>query len=209
MSLTPSWIAHFYEMALLVSTRSKDPSTRVGALVVDSERRIVGSGYNGFPRGVVDDPARYAERSLKLSMVVHAEVNAVLNATRSVRDCTVFSTRAPCSGCSGVLIQSGVATVICPDQPANSKWVDDWMIAKQMLLESCVEVRHVNLPRGGLTQEEYYEAGLRDVGKTLRPEHRQGCDNVGGGTCRNGCDMEPMIDMAEETISRLLRRKSI
>ncbi len=207
MIFSQDWIDHFYEMTMLISTRSKDPSTRVGALLVDHQRRIVGSGYNGFPRGVEDDPARYAERPLKLAMTVHAEVNAILNATRPARGCVMITMRGPCSACSGVIIQSGVEVVICPDLPANSKWADDWMIAKQMLGEAGVETQYAPLPRHGKTQEEYYEEGLRDVGRSLRPKHREGCDAV-GAPCRNGCDMEPMIDMAEDTISRLLRGKS-
>jgi deoxycytidylate deaminase len=209
VTLTQGWISHFYEIALLVSTRSKDPSTRVGALVVDDARRIVGSGYNGFPRGVDDDPARYADRPVKLAMVVHAEVNAILNAAKSVRGCVLVSMRGPCSACSGVIIQSGIDRVVCPDLPANSKWQDDWMLSQQMLREAGVPVDHAPLPRHGRTQEEYYVDGLRVVSNYLRPSHRADCDSVGVGPCRNGCDMEPMTDMAEETISRLLRGKSL
>lgn len=210
MSLTQSWIDHFYELALLISTCSKDPSTRVGALIVDDQRRIVGSGYNGFPRGVDDDPARYADRPLKLAMVVHAEVNAVLNATRSVSGCTLVSTRAPCSTCSGVIIQSGVRTVVCPDQAANSRWVEDWLIAQRMLQEGGVEIRFADLPRHGQTQEEYYKEGLYAIRLHLYPEHRQGCDAVAiNEPCRNGCDVMTDVEMAEDTISQLLRGKSI
>lgn len=196
---TPSWTNHFYEMALLVSTRSKDPSTRVGALVVDEERRIVGSGYNGFPRGVDDDPARYGDRPLKLAMVVHAEVNAILNAAKSVRGCVLVSTRAPCSACSGVIIQSGISYVICPDQAANSKWADDWMIAKQMLLEGGVQTEHPPLPRHGATQEEYYEAGLQTLST-----------NLGWHECSPTCRCPvPDEKTARETMAQLLRGKSV
>src|SRR5260370_144484 len=100
------WKLHFLELAIMISTRSKDPSAKVGAIIVDAERRIVGSGYNGFPRHVSDDPERYTNRETKLRMVVHAEVNAILNSTKSVRGCTLISTRAPCCACSGVIIQS-------------------------------------------------------------------------------------------------------
>jgi dCMP deaminase len=144
--MNESWRTHFLELAILISTRSKDPSTKVGALIVDSERRMLGSGYNGFPRFVNDDPSRYADRETKLRMVVHAEVNAILNATKSVVGSTLISTRAPCTGCTGVIIQSGISEVICPDQAANSRWADDWEIAKGMLEEAGVVKTYVTLP---------------------------------------------------------------
>lgn len=165
--MNESWRTHFLEIAILISTRSKDPSTKVGALIVDSERRMLGSGYNGFPRFVNDDPTRYADRETKLRMVVHAEVNAILNATKSVVGSTLISTRAPCTGCTGVIIQSGISEVICPDQAANSRWADDWEIAKGMLEEAGVMKTYVRLPRDGQTSEEYYRTHLEKWRKNI------------------------------------------
>jgi len=204
------WKLHFLELAIMISTRSKDPSAKVGAIIVDAERRIVGSGYNGFPRHVSDDPERYTNRETKLRMVVHAEVNAILNSTKSVRGCTLISTRAPCCACSGVIIQSGVDVVICPDQAANSKWNDDWMVAKQMLLEAGVVIDHLHLPRNGMSLEEYNETCLRSILEDLTPPlHLEEC-NPSMNICDPSCLFKDHdSSMALDTISRLLRGKSL
>lgn len=201
------WREHFLEMAILVATRSKDPSTQVGAVITDTERRVLGMGYNGFPRYVNDDPKRYEDREMKLRMVVHAEVNAVLNARGSVVGGILYTTRAPCCSCAGVLIQSGISTVVTPDQPANSKWIEDWMISKQMLTEAGVTIHYQDLPRYGKTMEEYYEDGLRQILPYLRRQCVEACNSV-MNIHAEGC-REEMPDMAEDTISRLLRGKSI
>lgn len=208
--MNSDWKDHFMEIAILVSTRSKDPSTKVGALVVDVDRRVLGMGYNGFPRHVSDDPARYENRETKLRMVVHAEMNAILNSRSSVSGCTLISTRAPCSSCAGVIIQSGVDMIITPDQPANSKWADDWLISKQMLTEAGVHLDHVELPRHGQTMEEYYENGIRAIQRDLNPEHDERCNRV-MNICDESCTVKNHCpaEAAEDTISRLLRGKSI
>ena len=80
MSNTDKWDSRFMEMAELVSTWSKDPSTQIGVVIVDPLRRIVSTGYNGFPRGLSDAPERYEERSVKYAHIVHGELNAILSA---------------------------------------------------------------------------------------------------------------------------------
>lgn len=135
------WDDRFMEMARLLSTWSKDPSTKVGAVIVDEERRIVGTGYNGFPRHVKDDPVRYEEKLVKYSMIVHSEANAILNAAKSVRGCTMYSTKFPCSECTKLIIQSGVARVIAPIPSPEGKWADDARFSKAMFSEALVLVR--------------------------------------------------------------------
>ena len=78
------WDLRFLKLAHHVGQWSKDPSTKVGAVIVDAQRRVLGIGYNGFPRGVDDSPGRYHDRPTKLDMVVHAETNAIMNAVSSV-----------------------------------------------------------------------------------------------------------------------------
>jgi dCMP deaminase len=207
--LSQDWTNHFAELAILCSTRSKDPERRVGAVIVDNNRCVVGMGYNGFPRGVVDDPERYANRQVKLSMVVHAEANAILNARVSVCGCALLCTSSPCSECVKLIIQSGIDVIIAPKLQPDSKWVDDNMIAQQMLAEAGVLVEEIVLPRHGLTHEEYYENGLRLITKDLHPEHRASCVAADGQRTTQCECLEPMIDMADDTISRLLRGKSV
>jgi dCMP deaminase len=111
------WDQRFMDMARLVSSYSKDPSTKVGAVIVNAQKVVVGMGYNGFPRGVVDTDERYANRELKYKLVAHAEVNAVLNATASVKGCAIYvypSMMVPniCPECAKVIVQAGVIEVV-------------------------------------------------------------------------------------------------
>lgn len=143
MSITKPWASRFGVLAQLVSTWSKDPLKKVGAVIVDGRRRIVSVGYNGFPRDVDDDPARYEEKSVKYAMIVHAEANAILNANAPVRGLWLFTTKYPCTECVKLIIQSGVDVIYSPMPSTSGKWADDSVIAKQMLAEACVQ--HVEL----------------------------------------------------------------
>lgn len=123
------------------ATWSKDPSTKVGAVIVDHERRTVGAGYNGFPRGVSDEPIRYETKMVKYKMVVHAEANAIMNAVKSVRDCTLYATKFPCSECTKLIIQMGVSHVVSPPPSDDgSVWAEDAKFSLQMLNEAVISV---------------------------------------------------------------------
>lgn len=108
------WQERFYQLAQHVAQWSKDPSTKVGAVIVNDRRIVIGVGYNGFPRGVYDYEPRYNDRPTKYAHVVHAELNAIFNATESVRDCTLYVTLAPCRECVKAIIQSGIKEVWSP-----------------------------------------------------------------------------------------------
>ena len=134
------WRQRFMQLADHVSTWSKDPDAQVGSVIVDSYRRVVGLGFNGFPRGVSDEPIRFTDKMTKLSMIVHAEANAILNANSSVHNCDLFCTRAPCTECTKLIIQSGITTVCAPVPTKPGRWLDDWQYAQQMLKEASVEL---------------------------------------------------------------------
>lgn len=107
----PKWTGRFLDLADLVATWSKDPSTQCGAVVVDKRRRVLGLGYNGFPDRISDNPAWLADRETKYAMVIHAEMNAILNAKGSVRNASLFVTGPPCSDCAKFVVQSGICEV--------------------------------------------------------------------------------------------------
>lgn len=132
------WDKRFLALAQHVSEWSKDPSTRVGAVIVDDNRRIVGHGYNGFPRGVDDAAARYADRAVKYEMVVHAEINAVLNAGRNVEGCILYCTFFPCPRCAAYLIQAGVKRVVSMPNKSDGRYAEQRKIAEQMFKEAGV-----------------------------------------------------------------------
>lgn len=109
------WDRRFLELAAFVSRWSKDPSTKVGAVIVDPDRVIVSTGFNGLPRRVMDMPNRYQERDTKYKMIVHGEMNAILCAPRAVRDCTLYTYPfAPCAVCASMVVQAGIKRVVAP-----------------------------------------------------------------------------------------------
>lgn len=105
------WDQRFLQMAALVATFSKDPSTQVGCVLVNKRNQILSLGFNGFPRGAEDDH-RLHDRPTKYKMVIHAEENAVLNATSLLEGATAYLTHPPCLHCSGVLKQVGISRVV-------------------------------------------------------------------------------------------------
>ena len=135
-------------IALLSSMRSKDPSTQVGACIVNSEKRILSMGYNGMPRCCSDDefPWDKNESALdsKYLYVCHAELNAILNcASGNVRGCTVYTTLFPCNECAKAIIQSGIAEgVYMSDKFADS---DSVLASKRMFTTAGVKFREYNI----------------------------------------------------------------
>ncbi len=112
-----SWDEYFMGVALLASQRSKDPSTQVGACIVDGEKRILSTGYNGFPQGCSDDAFPWnRDESLgetKYQFVVHAELNAILNASgKKLAGAVLYVGLFPCNECAKAIIQSGISEVI-------------------------------------------------------------------------------------------------
>lgn len=111
-----SWDEYFMGVAMLSALRSKDPSTKVGACIVNQKKRIVGIGYNGFPCGCDDDEFPW-ERSgdlldTKYPYVVHAEPNAILNSTSDLTNATLYVTLFPCNECAKLIIQSGIKEIV-------------------------------------------------------------------------------------------------
>merc|ERR1711907_708713 len=113
-----SWDDYFMSVAHLSAMRSKDPSTQVGACIVNSQNRIVGIGYNGFPAGCHDDELPWAREAAnpletKYMYVCHAEMNAILNRiANDTRGCRIYVDLFPCNECAKLIIQSGIQEVI-------------------------------------------------------------------------------------------------
>lgn len=108
------WLDRFMKLANETASWSKDPSSKVGCVLVDPvDRTVVGMGFNGYPRGV-NDSIDVDERDIKYMKVIHAEANAILQADRGkLRGAYAFVTHPPCSNCTGLLIQAGIAHVFC------------------------------------------------------------------------------------------------
>ncbi len=142
-----SWDEYFMGIATLSAMRSKDPSTQVGACIVNSDKRILSMGYNGMPRCCSDDEYPWDRDgdalNSKYLYVCHAELNAILNcAVGSVRGCTVYTTLFPCNECAKAIIQSGITEVVyMSDKYAAS---DSVLASKKMFDTAGVKYRLYN-----------------------------------------------------------------
>lgn len=132
-------------MAEHVAKLSKDPSTKVGAVIFDPKRRIVSAGYNGFARGVEDTAERLENRDVKYRLVLHAEKNAILFATAPLDGCTIVVTHPCCAQCAAQVIQAGIKTVVwpVPDEAFAMRWKDDLALTMAQFNEAGVEVLQV------------------------------------------------------------------
>ena len=111
-----TWDEYFMSLSHLSGKRSKDPSTQVGACIVNQNKRIVGLGYNGMPYGCNDDEYPWEREgdfmNTKYAYVVHAELNAILNSTAPLKNCSIYVSLFPCNECAKAIIQSGITEVV-------------------------------------------------------------------------------------------------
>lgn len=133
------WDIRFLALADHIALWSKDPRTKVGAVIVDEKKRVVSLGYNGFPRGVDDISSRYEDRPTKHLFVAHAERNALDNAPLMVDDCTLYVPLVPCNECAKSIIQKGITRVVSyvPEREGDRF---NWDITSTMFIEAGVEL---------------------------------------------------------------------
>ncbi|MFP4078960.1 MAG: deoxycytidylate deaminase [Candidatus Izemoplasmataceae bacterium] len=140
-----SWDAYFMGVAELSAMRSKDPSTQVGACIVNKKKRIVGIGYNGFPIGIDDDAYPWESEGTfldtKYPYVVHAEPNAILNSTVPLEGATLYVTLFPCHECAKLIIQSGIKEIVF----AENKYQEEASVkaSMRMLKDAGVSFRQI------------------------------------------------------------------
>lgn len=138
------WDKRFLDLAEYISNWSKDRSTKVGCVVVDSDKRIVSTGYNGFIRNSEDNLDYKHERPAKYFFTVHSEVNAIYYAAKTgvkLDDCTIYTTLFPCAECCKGIIQSGINKVVTKEPDWNNKtWGESFNYSKIMFEESNIEV---------------------------------------------------------------------
>lgn len=130
-----SFDEYFMRIAVEVSSRSKDPNTKVGSIIVDEEKRIVGAGYNGMVRGSNEDFFTWNSEGewtqTKYPYVIHAELNSILNSNvADLKQCKIYCTLFPCNACALAIAQKGIKTVIyLSDKYANK----DFTIAAKLI----------------------------------------------------------------------------
>ena len=139
------WDMRFLDMAKLISSWSKDPSTQVGSVIVDSNNRVVSVGYNGFPQGISDD-SRLDNRETKYKMILHAERNALLFAQRPLEGCTIYTYPfMPCPSCASMIIQSGISGVVSYINK-DERWEKEFKLSREILKEADVFLYEYPLP---------------------------------------------------------------
>lgn len=150
--MSEKWDRRFLELAKHIASWSKDPSTQVGAVLVGENKRVVGLGYNGFARGVLDLDDRYNDRETKYQFVVHAEVNAILMAGEKAKGATLYvwpSFMIPpiCNECCKFAIQAGVKEIVGYEPDENDERVKRWKgsisISKTMCDETGFKYRSI------------------------------------------------------------------
>lgn len=156
------WDQRFIDLAQHISTWSKDPSTKVGAVIVQ-DKVVVGMGYNGFPAGVEDNPDLYADRAEKLKRVVHAEANAIIEAGQDCGNATLYVYPLfTCNECAKLVIQSGIRRVVYDGslwrKNCRDEWKESFDVAMEMYEEAGVQV--VDLSD---ENEQPFESVFKDV----------------------------------------------
>jgi dCMP deaminase len=148
--ITDKWHNRYFKIAAEIATWSKDPSTKIGAVCVGSSGQILSQGYNGFPRGIDDLPARLNDRETKYSFTIHAEMNCIYNASLSgisLNDSTLYVYGLPiCHECAKGVVQSGIKKIYCTyDASISHKWADSWLMSKTLFTEAGVQFQAFNI----------------------------------------------------------------
>jgi dCMP deaminase len=140
------WDHRFIRLANEIATWSKDPSSQIGCVIV-KDNKVLATGYNGFPKGILDDPERLSNREIKYGLIVHAEMNAIYNAAFhgvSLLDATMYVTGLPvCSDCAKGVISAGIKRVVMDADLSNETWATSWSKTEKMFRESKVEYNFV------------------------------------------------------------------
>lgn len=147
-----TWDEYFMGIALLSAQRSKDPSTQVGACIVNPDKKIVGVGYNGFPSGLDDDALPWSREGdfleTKYPYVCHAELNAILNSTRDLKGCSIYVALFPCNECAKAIIQAGIKEIVYLSDKYDG--TDSVVASKRMLNQAHVALRRLEPKRDNL-----------------------------------------------------------
>lgn len=141
------WHERFIKLAHEVADWSKDPSTKVGCVLV-KDKKVLSLGYNGFPKGISDSFDRLMNREQKYEMTVHAEVNAITTAALhgvSTDGATAYITFNPCSRCAAVLINAGIGSIyVSTKNDIPTRWLENFILASKLLAEAGVEYQTID-----------------------------------------------------------------
>ena len=141
--MSNKWDKRYLKLAYEVAQWSKDPSSKIGAVTVGAKGQVLSQGFNGLPRGLKDSFTRLHDRETKYKFVVHAEMNAIYNATyngTSLDGSTLYVYGLPiCSECAKGVIQVGIKRVVMPNQKIEGKWLDSWLTSMNFFDEAGID----------------------------------------------------------------------
>ena len=147
MERIDNWDEYFMRMAYLVSFKSRDPKTKIGSVLV-REKNVIATGYNSFPRKVLDLQERYANRDLKLKMTNHSEENTILTSARlgiNTSNSILYTFGIPCHVCSKAIIQGSISEIVIhaqwPNLTHSDAWIESIKLGKTMLNEAAINIR--------------------------------------------------------------------
>ncbi len=150
MRQIPNWDQYYLGICRMVATRSKDPNTQVGCVIVGPAHEIRSTGYNSFPRGIRDDVPERLERPMKYLWIEHAERNAICNAARCgtpLEGCTIYVEIMPCMDCARAIVQAGISTVAISDermkQYSSEYYNEHFGMVEVLFREAGVTVRRI------------------------------------------------------------------
>jgi dCMP deaminase len=147
LTFSDKWNFRFLELARIVSTWSKDPSTKTGAVLVRPDKSIISVGYNGFAPAVDDTPERYNNRDIKYEMIIHCEENAMIGAHSSIKGSILYTWPfMSCSRCAARMIKAGVAGIVTKEANDDqlSRWAKQFELATQQFNEAGVSMKIYN-----------------------------------------------------------------
>ena len=140
--MSTKWDHRYLDMARGVAQWSKDPSSKIGAVAVGTKGQVLAQGFNGFPRNIKDEASRLSDRETKYKFMIHAEMNAIYNATYngvSLDGATLYVHGLPCcANCALGVIQVGIKRVVMRGKP-KPQWEESFEMMKQLFNESNVE----------------------------------------------------------------------
>jgi dCMP deaminase len=150
MRQIPNWDQYYLGICRMVATRSKDPNTQIGCVIVGPAHEIRSTGYNSFPRGIRDDVPERLERPMKYLWIEHAERNAICNAARCgtpLEGCTIYVEIMPCMDCARAIVQAGITTVAISDermkQYSSEYYNEHFGMVEVLFREAGVTIRRI------------------------------------------------------------------
>ena len=147
------WDERFLRLAVEARSWVKGPDRGVGACVVSPDARQFSLGFSGLPRGMIDTDLRISTQEFKDNHMIHAELNAILNAGQDLSGWTMYATTCPCAGCAGAIIQSGISRVVSPKPQIDNRWSWSQLEGAEAMRECGVEIVRVRNLRGNSDME--------------------------------------------------------